>query len=161
MDTPAQGTPSPVTGTTTGLSVSGTDPAGASSLTYTWSVTSAPAGAAAPTFSLNGANAAQNTTATFYQAGTYTFVVTLADPGGLTATSSVTATVNQTVTGITLTPATATVLDGASQQFSATAADQFGNVMSTQPAWTWTLASGSVGTLSGSGLYTAPASGSK
>ena len=39
--TPAQATPSPVTGTTTGLSVSGTDPAGASSLTYTWSVTSA------------------------------------------------------------------------------------------------------------------------
>src|SRR5262249_1312235 len=81
---PASATPHPVTGTSTSLSVSGTDPSGASSLTYTWSVTSAPAGANIPTFSVNGTNASQNTTATFYKAGAYTFQVRLTDPSGLT-----------------------------------------------------------------------------
>jgi subtilase family serine protease len=157
--TAAKATPSPVTGTTTSLSVSGTDPGGASGLTYTWSVTAAPAGAPAPTFSLNGTNAAQNTTATFYQAGSYTFRVTLADPAGLTATSSVTVTVSQTLTSITLTPGTATVADGASQQFTATARDQFGNALSKQPNFGWTILNQGLGSLNGSGLYKAPSSG--
>ena len=41
------------------------------------------------TFSVNGTNAAKNTTATFSQAGAYSFTVTITDAGGLTATSSV------------------------------------------------------------------------
>jgi len=155
--TPAQATPSPVTGTTTSLSVLGTDPGGASTLTYTWSVTSAPAGAAAPTFSLNGTNQAQNTTATFYQAGTYTFLVTLADPGGLTATSTVTVTVVQTLTTLSITPGNVTLANGATQQFTAAARDQFGKAMASQPAFTWQVSGG--GTISGTGLYTAPTSG--
>ena len=155
--TPAKATSSPVTGTTTGLSVSGTDPTGASGLTYTWSVTSAPTGAAAPTFSLNGTNPAQNTTATFYQAGTYTFLVTLADPGGLTATSTVTVTVVQTLTTLSITPGNVTLANGAKQQFTAAARDQFGKAMASQPAFTWQVSGG--GTISGTGLYTAPTSG--
>ena len=157
MVTPAKATSSPVTGTTTGLSVSGTDPTGASGLTYTWSGTSAPTGAAAPTFSLNGTNAAQNTTATFYQAGTYTFLVTLADSGGLTATSTVTATVVQTLTTLSITPGNVTLANGATQQFTASALDQFGKAMASQPALTWQVSGG--GTISGTGLYTAPTSG--
>ena len=69
--TPASATPNPVTGTTTGLSVLGADIAtGEGSLTYSWAATRVPNGAAAPTFSVNGSNAAQNTTATFSAAGT-------------------------------------------------------------------------------------------
>ena len=52
----------------------------------------------------NGSNAAKNTTATFSKAGNYTFQVTITDPGGLTATSSVSVTVNQTLTSVAVKP---------------------------------------------------------
>ena len=144
--TPAQTTSSPVTGTTTSLSVLGADPGGPSSLTYTWSVSSAPTGAATPTFNLNGTNAAQNTTATFYQAGTYTFQVTLTDPAGLTATSSVTVTVDQTLTSISVSPGSVTLTDKGQQQFQATGLDQFVQQMASQPSnYIWSIASGGVG----------------
>jgi len=69
----AAASPSPVTtGTTTDLSVLGADDGGETHLTYTWAVTAGPSGA---TFGVNGANAAKSTTATFTQAGTYTFQV--------------------------------------------------------------------------------------
>jgi hypothetical protein len=119
-----------------------------------------PAGAATPTYSVNGTNAAQNTTVTFYLAGSYTFQVTVKDPAGLTATSSVSLTVSQTLTSVAVTPSSASLTDGTSQQFSATAKDQFGTALVTQPTFTWTLGSGSAGTLSTTGLYTAPSSGS-
>jgi hypothetical protein len=79
----------PVTGMTTELSVLGTDGGGEPSLTYTWSC-SGPAGVK---FSVNGPNKAKNTTATFPGAGRYTLQVTIADTGGLTATSTVAVTV--------------------------------------------------------------------
>jgi hypothetical protein len=156
--TPASATPNPVTGTTTNLSVLGGDSGGASSLTYTWSVLSAPSGAKAPTFSINASNAAYNTTATFYAAGTYTFEATITDTSGLSVTSDVTVTVNQTLTSIVVAPGTATVNDGGQQQFTATAEDQFGNAMSSQPAFTWTLTTGA-GTLNSTGMYKAPSAG--
>ena len=53
----------------------GADDAGESNLKYKWAVKTMPAGAAAPTFSVNGTNAAKNSTATFYAAGNYTFQV--------------------------------------------------------------------------------------
>src|SRR5262249_54159882 len=46
------------------------------------------------------------------------------------------------------------------QQFTTTAKDQFGNPLASQPAITWSLGTGSLGSLSSSGLYTAPGSGS-
>jgi subtilase family serine protease len=156
--TPASATPNPVTGTTTNLSVLGGDSGGASSLTYTWSVLSEPSGVQGPTFSINGSNAASNTTAKFYGAGNYTFEATITDTSGLSVTSSTTVTVNQTLTSIVVAPGTATVNDGATQQFGATAEDQFGNSISTQPGFTWSLTSGS-GTLSSNGMYTAPSTG--
>ena len=94
--TAASATPNPVTGTTTSLSVLGADDGGESNLTYTWATTGTPP--AAVTFSANGTNGAKNTTATFSQAGSYSFQVTITDAGGLTATSSVNVTVNQTLT---------------------------------------------------------------
>jgi putative membrane-bound dehydrogenase-like protein len=79
----------PVSGPTTTLSVLGADDGGEPGLTYTWSC-SGPAGV---TFSVNGPNKSKNTTATFPGAGRYTFHVTIADNGGLTATSSIAVTV--------------------------------------------------------------------
>ena len=103
MATAASATPNPVTGTTCNLSVLGADDAGESNLTYTWAATGTPP--AAVNFSLNGSNAAKNTTATFSKAGNYSFQVTITDAGGLTATSNVNITVNQTFTAISVVPA--------------------------------------------------------
>ena len=61
---PAAASTNPVTGKTVALSVFGADDGGETNLTYTWSVTSKPNGAADPTFSTNIANGAKNTTAT-------------------------------------------------------------------------------------------------
>ena len=110
--------------TTVALAALGADiDTGPGSLTYTWTATTLPSGAAQPTFSANGTNAAQSTTATFSQAGNYTFQVTITDPGGLTATSSVSVTVSQTLTTISL----------AGHPLTETAFDQFGNPMAGAP----------------------------
>jgi subtilase family serine protease len=155
---PASASSSTVTGTTTNLSVRGGDSYNTSALTYTWSVISAPSGATGPTFSANGTNAAQNTTVTFHNAGTYTFQVTITNMYGLSATSDVSVSVNPTLSSISLTPASSSVYNNASLQLTATALDQFGHAMSTQPSWTWSLSGG--GLLNGSGQYTAPGNGS-
>jgi hypothetical protein len=157
--TPASATPTPVTGTTTQLSVAANDPAGLA-LTYTWSVVAAPAGAPAVGFSANGTAAAKNSTATFHLAGAYTFQVTVTNTSGLSATSSVSVTVNQTLAGMTVTPGKATLGDGGKQQFTASAVDQFGSAMAAQPTWSWSLAAGGLGTVSSTGMYTAPSTGS-
>jgi hypothetical protein len=141
-------------GTSASLAVSAADNAGASGLTYTWSTTGTlPAPVA---FGANGTNAAANTTVTFTRAGVYNFSVLITDPAGFTTTSSVTVTVNQLVTAIAVTPATASVNAAATQQFSAAASDQFGNPINPEPAVAWTVASG-IGTIDpAAGLYTAP-----
>jgi hypothetical protein len=151
---PAAATPSPVTGTTTALSALGADDGGEAALTYTWQATAEPSGAS-PTFSANGTNAAKNATVTFNRAGNYTFQVTITDAGGLTATSSVNVTVNQTLTSITVTPSSVTLAYGAKQQFSAQAFDQFAQPLAAQPSFTWSKVSGR-GSISKTGLYTAP-----
>ena len=148
---PATANPATVTGTTTALSVLGADDGGERNLTYQWAATSeAPATVA---FSLNGTNAAKNTVATFTQAGTYTFQVTMTDKSGLSATTSVTVVVNQTLTSLTVTPNNVTVAPGATQQFAASALDQFGSALATQPAITWSAGAGEI---TPGGLFTAP-----
>ena len=152
--TPAAASAATVTGTTVNLSVLGADDGGEPNLTYSWAVTSGPTGV---TFNVNGTNAAQNTTATFTQAGSYTFTATITDQGGLSVTSTTgPVTVVQTPTALGLTPATATVADGATQQFTATATDQFGMAIS-NAAVTWTFSG--LGSVSTTGLYAAPATG--
>ena len=127
--TAAAASPSTVTGTTTALSVLGSDDAGASTLTYTWAVTGSPPAPVA--FSANGSNAAQDTTATFTAPGIYNFTVTAIDGFGLEATSSVSVTVISTLTSITVSPASAALSAGGGQQFTATGLDQFGNALAT------------------------------
>jgi hypothetical protein len=154
ITTAAAATPNTVTGTNTALTVSAADDGGAGNLTYSWQTTGTPP--AAVTFSANGTNAAHNTTATFAASGTYSFKVTVTDAQGATATSTIPAvTVNQTTTSISVTPANVSVNINATQQFTASAADQFGHVMNTQPTFAWSVDGG--GTISTSGLLTAAA----
>jgi uncharacterized repeat protein (TIGR03803 family) len=154
VETPASATPNPVTGTTTALSALGAyaGAGGAGILTYTWSST----GPAAVTYSANGTNAARSSTATFTEAGSYNFTVTIAGPYS-SATSSVTVTVNQTLTLITVSPGPTVTLGPPlpqTQQFTATALDQFGAALVTQPSFTWSVAPGGVGSITVSGgLY--------
>ena len=123
-------------------------------LLYTWSATSGPA---AVTFSDNGDNSARNATATFTSAGTYVLQATITDAGGLSATSSVSVTVNQTLTDIQLTPAGTVLNQNQTTQFTATGYDQFGDILLPQPAFTWS--SSGIGSVNAAGLYTAPGSG--
>jgi hypothetical protein len=149
--TAASATPNPILATNTSLSALGADDNGESNLTYTWSTTGTTPSAV--TFSANGTNAAKATTATFSNAGSYAFQVTVTDAGGLTATSSVNVAVNQTFTSVSLSPSSATVNTAATQQFIATARDQFAASLAVQPSFTWSASGG--GTIDGNGLFTA------
>jgi hypothetical protein len=140
-----------VNGATTSLTVLGAGDGGEASLTYTWATSGTPP--AAVTFSTNGTNAAKNTIATFTKAGSYSFQVTIEDQGNMTFVSSVNVTVSQTLTTITVAPASASVKTGAIQQFLSSAQDQFGAAMSTQPSLSWVVSDG--GTITTSGLFSA------
>jgi hypothetical protein len=154
----AAASPATVTGKTTVLSVTGSAPSDAASFIYTWKLASGPAGAT-PIFTANGTNAAQQTAVTFTEAGSYTFTVTISDGQLGSVTSNVNVTVMQTISSITIAPPGPAVSDGQTQQLTATGFDQFGDPMSPQPAIIWSESGASVGSLSSSGLYTAPASG--
>ena len=153
VKTPAAASSKIVTGTTVNLSVQGNDTNGqnANTLIYTWSVTSEPHGASSPTFSVNGTDAARNITATFSQAGRYTFMATITDNGGVSTTSSVKVTVDQKFNSIIISG----IIKVHGVQFSAVGLDQFGNAMTTQPRFKWSVSG--VGSINSSGLYTAPA----
>jgi parallel beta-helix repeat protein len=148
--TPAAASSARVTGRTTALSILGSDDTGEPALTYRWSAT----GPAPVTFSANGSNTARHTLVTFAEPGAYRFTATITDAEGLAVSSTVDVTVDLTVTRIDVTPDAVTVGTGASQQFTARAADQFGRAMAT--AFTWQVSSGG-GAIDSSGLYTAPA----
>ena len=116
-----------------------------SGLTWTWAATTVPSSAPALKF----ASSNTTTTATFGKAGSY---VLTAEPGSGTAAYTVGITVNQTFSSVTVTPGTATVMAGGTEQFSAVVLDQFQQGMATQPTFAW---SASGGTISSAGLYTA------
>jgi hypothetical protein len=80
------------------------------------------------------------------------FTVTAAS-GSVTGTASVTVTASPVLTSINVTPASASVSTGATQQFTATGFDQFGNPMNPQPAFSWTASGG--GTINSAGNFTA------
>jgi hypothetical protein len=139
-----------VTGATASVSVLGADDGGEATLLYTWSMVSGPA---AVSFSANGSNAAKNATATFSRAGSYLLQVVIRDAGGLTATSSVSVTVQQSVASVSVTPGSASVQVGGAQQFNASAVDQFGQALNPAPVFTFSVSGG--GTISATGLFTA------
>ena len=131
-----------VSGTTATLSVLGSDAGGQSNLTYTWSVAVEPSGGSA-TFSLNGSNAAKNTTIAFSEAGTYGVAVTIQDAGGLTVSTSASVVVTPTLTYFTVARLGGTGdVQGITAQFSVSACqDQFHNAMSSTPTLTWAATS--------------------
>ncbi|MBA4388411.1 MAG: hypothetical protein C0404_10555 [Verrucomicrobia bacterium] len=149
--TAASASPNPATGSTAALGVLGADDGGETALTYSWAATGTPPAPVA--FSANSNNAAKNCTATFTKSGSYSLQVTIRDAAGLSVASSVGVTVNQTLTSIVVTPASASIYTGTTQQFSASARDQFGTALTAQPSFAWTAAGG--GTISSSGLFTA------
>jgi hypothetical protein len=126
-----------VTGTTATLSVLGSDPGG-QKLTYTWSVTSAPSGAAA-TFSVNGSSTANYTTVAFSKAGTYGVAVTIQDTGGLTVSTTANVVVTPTLTYFSIAHIGGTGdVQGTTVQFSVSQCqDQFHNALGGTPALTW------------------------
>ena len=148
----AAASPNPVTGTTTALSVLGADTAVESTLKYTWTTTGTPP--APVTLSANGTNASKNVTATFTKAGAYSFQATITDANNLSVTSSVNVTVSQTVTTLSLIPVQPNVWLNSTTQFTASGTDQFGNALTASPVWSLSRNFGSV---SSTGLYTAPA----
>ena len=151
--TAAAATVSSVTGTSTTLSVLGADNTGESNLTYTWSLTGTPP--AGVSFSANGTNAAKATTATFSMAGTYNFLVTISDPVGQSVTSSVIVTVNHTPQSAAISPASASITAGGTEQFTLLGQDQFQQSYTITDPVSWQLTGpGSLG--GGSGLYTPP-----
>jgi hypothetical protein len=85
--TPASASPNPAFSLSTALSVLGADDGGESNLRYTWSVVGTPPGSVS--FSINGTNAAKNTTATFGAYGTYNLLVTITDADSNSVTSPV------------------------------------------------------------------------
>jgi hypothetical protein len=141
--------PGLVTGRTTALKVVAFNPGGGS-LSYVWKVLAAPAGAPLPTLSTAGSAAA---TATFFQAGSYTFQVTVTNQKGSATVATVSVRVNSVPTYLLVLPATATVPRGQQQQFSAQVQDQFHAVMTPQ-ATAWSVSG--LGSVSGAGLYLAP-----
>lgn len=151
--TPASVATSTITGTSVGVSVLGADDQGEASLIYSWSVASGPAPVQ---FSDNRTNSAKNATALFHAAGNYVLAVTITDPSGNTVTSSTSVSVVQTPTKLNVTPNSASIGTGTTKQFFAAATDQFG-VTIASPAVNWSIAGGG-GTISGTGLFTAPAS---
>jgi len=142
---PATPAATPVTGTSTALSALGADDGGEAALTYAWTAT----GPAPVVFSASGTNAARNTTATFSAAGVYAVTVTITDATLQSVTSTVPVTVAQTPTAI---EAVAVVAAETSQQLAVR--DQFGGTMPATVAW-----SATAGTISPTGLFTAPAAG--
>jgi hypothetical protein len=146
----AAATPSPVTGTSTALSALGSENGTDAGLTYTWAATG-PAGVTY-TSATNGTNAAKNITANFTQAGNYSFTVTITDSSGLFVTSSIGVTVQQTATAVNVTPGSVTVAPGGTEQFSASATDQFGNAISS-PTFGWSI-TGTGNSVDGTGFVT-------
>ena len=92
IDSPASAVPTEVTGTTTQLSVSASDPDG-DSLSYDWQLTAQPTGSA-PSFD----RTTREPLISFDQNGNYTFSVTVSDGHATVTGGKVTVTVNQTAT---------------------------------------------------------------
>ncbi len=109
---------------------------------FTWSEVTTPSGGTA-SFS----NTGSSHTITFGKAGSYTLRATVD-----TLSMNLNYSVVQTLTSITLTPGNLTISYGVTQQFLASALDQFESPFIIQPAFLW---SATGGTISNTGFYTA------
>ena len=71
---------------------------------------------------------------------------------GLSVTQPLVVTVAPTLTSIAVSPVAQVLSPNGTQQFSATGYDQFGNVLASQPTFTYSLSNGSVGAITGAGM---------
>jgi hypothetical protein len=123
-------------GTFATLSALGTDSSGGNDLIYTWKLINGDLNNVF--FSDNGDNSAKNTTAVFAAPGTYQFQVTIKDPAGNSLRSTTSSlTIQSVLTQIDVSTKDSIPLSGQGQHFNALAYNQFGQLMSTQPQFTW------------------------
>jgi Fungalysin metallopeptidase (M36)/Fungalysin/Thermolysin Propeptide Motif/Viral BACON domain len=149
----------PVTGTTTTLSVTGVDDVKPLDLIYTWSTVSTVGTVpAAVTFdNTNRTNGGNNCVATFTKAGTYNLRVTITDGQDGSVESDVTVIVTQIKNRslLAIDPRTITMEENTTQTFVARDSDQFGDPMTSSAArtvvWSTTL-----GSINAAGLFKAP-----
>ncbi len=149
--TPAVTAISPAVGSTSGgtsVTITGTDFTGASAVTF--------GTVAASSFTVESATSII-AVAPAQAAGTVNVCVTTPSGSSPDVSADHYAYQAPTITSITVSPGSATVADGYSQQFSAEAFDQFGNPLAPQPTFTWSVSG--LGSINTSGLYKAPASG--
>ncbi len=99
-----------------------------------WSAPSTPTTTSTPTFTTNG----NVTTVSYVTAGSYTLTARLASTNACVFTASVW--INQTLTSILVFPNVPSVLQGAAQQLTPQALDQFGQVMANQQIFAWSAA---------------------
>jgi len=136
------------------LQVNASDDGGNAALTYTWTAT----GPGQVFFLPNGTTNAASTTIDFEQLGDYQINVTVTDASGLSTTSTAYVRVEATPFAVRISPSSASLGVGGTQQFTAVLLDQFGNTMDSSAAtFTWTATGG--GTVSSSGLFTATQAG--
>ena len=147
---PASASPFDVTDKSSNLAVLGADDNGEAGLKYTWVATGTPP--AVPVFNRNGTNAAKSVKVTFKKKGAYDFSVTITDAVNQSVTSSVTVNVAATLTKITVAPNNKLVNLGSTQQFIASAKDQFATMLNPQPSFDWSVSGG--GTINSNGLLT-------
>lgn len=116
------------------LEVLADDVGGAEGLTYTWS---SAVGPAPVRFHPNGTPGARSSTATFSRAGTYVLAVSVNDPGGLTATSTVTVEVKPVLARLSVHPLALALAPGERAHFSVVGRDQFDAPMEQLPPISW------------------------
>lgn len=155
---PARAESATITGKTAVLNVLGADDGGEEALTYQWKATGSPEDASVG-FSVNGTNPAKRVVVSLDKPGTYAFSVTIKDSSGLAVESKTAVTVSPTLASIDLSPSPTKAKAGQTLQLAGVAKDQFGAPLAVQPALAWSVAPGGIGgTISASGLYTAPGS---
>ncbi|MBL8950138.1 MAG: PKD domain-containing protein [Myxococcaceae bacterium] len=142
--------PAAVLGRTARLRVVADDDSGEAGLSYRWEWA---AGPAPVTFAPNGSNAAQNATATFEQAGTYTLTVTVTNAAGRSSSADVNVEVIASADRIKVVPDAVILRANATQAFTAVLLDQFGDETSGAGAVDW--ATPNAGQIDGSGVLRA------
>jgi hypothetical protein len=136
------------------LSASAKNGGSEQSLTYTWSVVDAPAGAAVPVFSDNGTNGAGNVAATFSASGRYVLRVRATDPQGRSGSADVTVNVPPQPSKIIVSPLGRVIRASGGVQFSALTFDELGRE-TREFKVTWSALRGRI---NASGFYIAPSS---
>ena len=123
---------------------------GAATLTDTWSVEQSPVNSIPGHFSTFDGGS-------FYAgaSGTYILELTVTNSDGLFSTGTVTVNFPVTLMTMTALPSSPLVFEGASEQFTAAAFEQFGQPMTTPSNVTWKILSGG-GSITSAGLFTAP-----